>query len=225
MSHHHDIEPAGDSRCKLHHGTVIAVGALPRTHMTTVTRRDRYGYTHTDVQMSQHLEREVWIAAPSAPDRRFVLGEGFGVLPGHELLLACAPGRAAPLQAHNLSTGEFSDAFQSLPYNPFRLIIGALVGGWPVGLFVFAITYLAYAMHSPWAHDPPVQPLLVTAYIVSVLLILLVSTPIAKRSAARRLHARRLIDDRLAAFRARGPRPAPVAARNRTPALKSARRR
>lgn len=220
----HGIEPADDGRCELHHGTVIAVGALPRMHMATVTHRDRHGHAHTDVQMSQYLEREVWIAAPGEPDRRFVLGENFGVLPGHELLLACAPGYDVPFRAHNLSTGQLFDVFQPEPHRPLSTFVNSVL----ISLFLAVPLFVGLCLvgETVWGSDFyyrfDMLDLAVGAYLVPFALLQFVGAPKAQARAARRLRVRRLVDDRLATFEARGLRTVPVAAGDRPLAFEPA---
>lgn len=186
--------------CEIYGGVVIAVGQLPRTHVATTTHRDRHGHTHTDVHVSQYIERELWIASPGAPDRRFIVGEWFGALPGHEVILACAPGCAQPFRLHNLSTGQLADFFQPEPFDPIEFLAACVFGAALLAVPVWiAVVAAWYDLRPAWS-DPPWGPLTATIYGVALVVVLLLATPHAGTKAARRQWARRVVDTRLAAF-------------------------
>ena len=198
----YSIEPADDGRCDIHHGIVKAVGQIPRAHATSYAYEDGQGRIHSGVQWDHHVEREVWIAASGEPDRRFILGEGFGVLPGHELVLACAPGCIIPFRAHNLSTDQLFDVFQPPIFSrgafvfECMLIAGLLAA--PIWFVLWAVWYDSWSSQYGW----PPKSFAAAVYGGVLALVLLVAVPFAGKGAAQRQRARRVVDTRLAAFEA-----------------------
>ena len=203
---HHDIEPADDGRCEIHHGVVRAVGQIPRSHAAAHAYVDRDGRAHTDAQVSHWVDREIWIAAPGRPDRRFVVGEWFGALPGHEVVLVYAAGRTSPFRLHNLSTGQLTDFFQPKPFEPILVFVEsavlsvfASIPAWLIAVILW--DYLLWGVNIPhWG------AFTAAVYSVVLVLILLARVPSEGAHAARRLWARRVVDARLEAFEAQRPR-------------------
>lgn len=206
-----DIEPGDDGRCDVHHGVVRAIKHIPRTHSVTVYRRDHHGHPYGDVHTSHWIDCELWIASRGKPDARFIVDEGFGVLPGHEVVLVNAPGCIVPFRQHNLSTGQLIDHFQPEQLDPLGFLLQCMIGTLVPAMLLRMIVVVtwrdlrsALRYSSEWYQidDPSIVAICIAIYAVILILVLMISTPFAGRRDARRLRARSMVDERLAAFEA-----------------------
>ena len=210
------VEPGDDGGCEIHHGVVTAVDHVPRSHAAATVLRDWDGRARIDLQVSQGSDRDLWIAFPGRPDRRFVVGEWFGALPGHEVTLTCATGSAQPFRLHNLSTGQLEDLFRPRPFNPAMFAVVCMLAAAVLALPVWGAAWMAWHDLRPMGEaPPPLRPFAIAIYGAVLVLVLLIAVPHAGTKARRRRWARRVVDARLAAFEAarRCPPPGRVAAR------------